>query len=153
MLDIADQIAYMGPLRWYWELSNERFIQTVKKVLKSMRRTPGYFQKKLGLIQKLNVMMWISKRMDLDNIVDMRVTHKMCRYKSRKEIEDMMKCGKIMSGFCAGDDGENMCIAYGKKKKRVNCVVLRRTGDRDNMINECGMIYVEWKLRKKEVMG
>ena len=82
-----------------------------------MRRTPGYFQKKLGLIQKLNVMMWISKRMDLDNIVDMRETNKMCRYKSRKEIEDMMKSGKIMSGFCAGDDGKNMCIAYGKRKK------------------------------------
>ena len=77
LLDIPDQIAYMGPLRWYWELSNERFIQTVKKVLKSMRRTLGYFQK-MGLIQKLNVIMWISKRMDLDKIVDMRETNKMC---------------------------------------------------------------------------
>ena len=91
--------------------------------------------------------------MDLDKIVDMRETKKMCRYKSRKEIENMVEYGKIMSGFCVGDDGKNMCIAYGKRKKRVNCVVLRRTGDRDNMINKCGMIYVEWKLRKKEVMG
>ena len=98
-------------------------------------------------------MMWITKFMDSDKIVDIRETNKMCRYKSRKEIEDMMKCGKIMSGFCAGDDGKNMCIAYGKRKKRVNCVVLRHTGDRDNMIKECGMVYVEWKLRKKEVMG
>ena len=61
--------------------------------------------------------MWISKLMDLDKIVNMRETNKMCRYKSKKEIENMMECGKIMSGFCAGDDGKNMCIAYGKKKK------------------------------------
>ena len=72
----------------------------------------------------------------------------MCRYKSRKEIENMMECGKIMSGFCAGDDEENMCIAYCKRKKRVNYVVLRHTGEGDKMIKECGMIYVEWKLRK-----
>ena len=61
LLDLAAQIECMESLRWYWEGSNERFIQTVKTVLISMRKNASYFKKKLALIQKLNVLKWIGK--------------------------------------------------------------------------------------------
>ena len=32
LLDLADQITLYGPIRWYWEGTKERFIQSVKKV-------------------------------------------------------------------------------------------------------------------------
>ena len=59
LLNINSQVSEFGPLRWYWEGTRERFIQTVKKVLVSMRRSASYFSKKLTIVQKLNVLSWI----------------------------------------------------------------------------------------------
>ena len=33
LLNLASQIAEYGPIRWYWKGTQERYIQTVKKVL------------------------------------------------------------------------------------------------------------------------
>jgi len=38
LLNLAAQIAKYGPIRWYWEGTRQRYIQTVKKVLISMRK-------------------------------------------------------------------------------------------------------------------
>ncbi|KAL7524808.1 hypothetical protein ACHAWF_002243 [Thalassiosira exigua] len=56
LLNLHDQIARHGPLRWYWEGTRERYIQSVKKVLSSMRKTSSYFERKIVIMQKLTVL-------------------------------------------------------------------------------------------------
>ena len=53
LLNLEEQIEKFGKLRWYWEGTRERFIQTVKKVLVSMRRSGSYFSKKIGAHSKI----------------------------------------------------------------------------------------------------
>ena len=48
LLCIAAQRYHHGPMRWYWEGTSERYIQTLKKELTSMRRNAQYFGKKIG---------------------------------------------------------------------------------------------------------
>ena len=42
LLNLPEQIKHHGPLRWYWDGTNECFIHFVKKLLKSMRQSSAY---------------------------------------------------------------------------------------------------------------
>ena len=50
LLNITLQVEYFGPLWWYWEGTQECYIQTVKTVLVSMLKSISYFERKLALI-------------------------------------------------------------------------------------------------------
>lgn len=63
--NLAKQIRYFGPLRWYWEGTRERYIQQVKDVLVSMRKTVSYFEKKLVLLHTMNTITWLRKGLDV----------------------------------------------------------------------------------------
>ena len=62
LLNLPAQIKRFGRLRWYWEGTNERYIQTVKKALVSMRKNVSYFERKMEFMQKLTTMDWIAER-------------------------------------------------------------------------------------------
>ena len=47
LLCLGKQFDYHGDMRWYWEGTGERYIQYLKRVLVSMRRTPDYFAGKM----------------------------------------------------------------------------------------------------------
>ena len=66
MLNLGEQIKKFGPIRWYWEGTHERFIQTVKVVLVSLRKSTSYMMRKLELIQKLNVLKWLNDDLKKD---------------------------------------------------------------------------------------
>ena len=46
MLNLGEQIENFGPICWYWEGTHGRFIQTVKVVLVSLRKSTSYLEKK-----------------------------------------------------------------------------------------------------------
>ena len=56
LLNLAEQVAEFRSLRWYWDGTRERYIQTVKKDLVEMRRSTSYFHTKMIKIQKIVVM-------------------------------------------------------------------------------------------------
>jgi hypothetical protein len=62
LLNLAQQVEDYGSLRWYWDGTRERYIQTVKKELIAMRKSTSYFQTKMVQIQKTVVMKWLRKR-------------------------------------------------------------------------------------------
>ena len=62
LLNLPEQIKHHGPLRWYWDGTRERYIQSVKKILKSMQQSSSYFVKKMILIQKLSVVQWMKSK-------------------------------------------------------------------------------------------
>lgn len=65
LLNLTRQIEQFGPMRWYYEAVCERYIQVVKPhLVKNMRRTPSYFQKKLVLLHKLVFMKWLSRQFE-----------------------------------------------------------------------------------------
>ena len=59
LLNLPTQIKKYGLIRWYWEGTRERYIQTVKTVLVSMRKTTSYFVRKMEAMQKLTTMAWL----------------------------------------------------------------------------------------------
>ena len=67
LLNLAAQIEKYGPIRWYWEGTQERFTQTVNKVLVSMRKSTSYFVRKMIIMQKLGTMEWLKKKIEKDN--------------------------------------------------------------------------------------
>ena len=65
LLNLPDQINFFGPLRFYWDGSRERFIQSVKPWLQHMRQSDSYLVCKLESIHKdiaLNYLMTNEER-------------------------------------------------------------------------------------------
>ena len=77
---------------------------------------------------------------EVDN-VKVRETRKFYRYGTRGKIEDNIKKGRIMSGVCTYIDGKEICIVYGKRTKRVNCVQLSVKVGRNKHVVDCGLVY------------
>ena len=61
LLNLGTQIREYGSVRLYWGGTRERFIQTVKKWLVSMRCSTSYFKRKMIMVQKLVVMDWLKR--------------------------------------------------------------------------------------------
>ena len=63
LLNLASQVEHHAQLRWYWDGTRERYIQSVKKILKNMRKSGTYFAKKMIMImQKMSVVVWFKKQ-------------------------------------------------------------------------------------------
>ena len=74
MLNIAAQIKKYGPIQWYWEGTRECYIQTVKKVLVSMRKTTSYFVRKMIIMQKLTTIAWLKETLRKTRAEGRRIT-------------------------------------------------------------------------------
>ncbi len=46
LLNQAEQVRNHGRFRWYWDGMRERYIKSVKKILKNLCKSPSYFTKK-----------------------------------------------------------------------------------------------------------
>ena len=63
LLNLTEQIEHHRLLRGFGDGTRERYIQSVKKILKSMRQSLSYFVKKVIMIQKLSVVQWMNNQM------------------------------------------------------------------------------------------
>ncbi|KAL7528777.1 LOW QUALITY PROTEIN: hypothetical protein ACHAWF_002696 [Thalassiosira exigua] len=142
LLNITLQNVTFGPLRWYWEGTRERFIQTVKKVLVSMRKTATYFVKKLILMQKLNVMEWLKEalRVDEDEVSSGGYERMYYKYCSLNEVEQKFNMGTVMSAFTMKgfDDHVFFCRADKADEMTVYGVDLESFDDRRE---SCGLWF------------
>ena len=155
LLNLGKQIEKYGSLRWYWEGTHERFIQPVKSVLVSMRKGTGYLESKLLLIQKLNVLHWISDGWknkveevgDTEGVGDMddegRVLRKWFRYDDEMDVSSRFKRGCVLSGFYNGGD---IYVVNGKRGcKRAKFCILERDDD-ETIIDECGLCFWRYEM-------
>ena len=116
LLNLKDQINSFGSLRWYWEGTNERFIQPVKVVLVSLRKSIGYLKKKMHLIRKLNVMTMLKEQVQQIEMKDSTVgknIKKWHRYDSIQEVKERFNRGCIMSGVMVG---RRLMVVVAKKR-------------------------------------
>ena len=116
LLNLKDQINSFGSLRWYWEGTNKRFIQPVKVVLVSLRKSIGYLKKKMHLIRKLNVMTMLKEQVQQIEMKDSTVgknIKKWHRYDSIQEVKERFNRGCIMSGVMVG---MRLMVVVGKKR-------------------------------------
>ena len=119
LLNLPEQIRRYGPVRWYYEGIDERFIQFVKPFLvTNARRTPRYFKIKLRLLQVTKYIDWIKKALHLDDAEADRNWFKgYYRYKSLDILRQRMQEGKPLSAFTlsnAADPAGHLWVAYGR---------------------------------------
>ena len=147
LLNIPGQVEYFGPVCWYWEGSRERYIQTVKCVLVSMRKTTSYFEKKLGLIQKLNIMNWLRDdiRTKHTNEPDNGLTG-FYRYQDLTVVRKDIESGEVISAFTFDEGQKDFFVAYGRENESVNCCRITYSVNPRDM-RECGLVY------RKCIMG
>ena len=152
LLNLAAQIKKYGPIRWYWEGTRERYIQTVKKVLVSMRKTTSYFVRKMVVMQKLNTIAWLNetlrKKRDRRKTTYSRMYF---RYESISEIKERFKNGDILSGLTTKIDADTTLegyfwIVYGKKGSTMNMVPIVMEPDDETSKVLCGMNYHKYSL-------
>ena len=152
LLCLAEQRRQHGPIRWYWEGTSERFIQKLKKVLTSMRKTTTYFRGKLGIMYKMNVMEWLSEEFDKadsnrDQDSEKRVPRMYYQYKTLEEIERKIMLGEVLSGFTFHGNSEKIVIAYGGQRRSglMNCIGITRLNK--GTCRKCvGLAFVKCKL-------
>ena len=157
LLNLPAQIARFGPIRWYWEGTRERFIQTVKKVLVSMRKTTSYFVRKMELMQKLTTMSWMADRIRRQNKGQKKEYPRLYfRYESMVEIEEKLREGQVLSGLTTMKDEHNhledhIWLVFGKQGSKVSIVPLRRNddGETETLI---GFSYHPYELEKDTVI-
>ena len=152
LLNIAAQIKKYGPLRWYWEGTRERYIQTVKKVLVSMRKTTSYFVRKMIIMQKLTTIAWLKETLrKTKGRSKTDYTRMYFRYESLQEIREKFEKGGILSGLTIKIDAEttlagHFWIVYGKKGSIMNIVPIVMERDEETSKVLCGMNYHKYLL-------
>ncbi len=140
LLNLEEQIINRGCCRWWWEGTRERFIQTVKEVLVSLRTTSSYYSKKLVLVQKLTVMSWIRKQL-AKRIHEKKEYKSMYhRYDSLDTIENLFKKGRIISTFTMNGYINFLFVAYGKKRDKMSILGMS-LNQFDQKVSICGMTY------------
>ena len=152
LLCLAEQRRRFGPVRLYWEGTSERYIQELKQHLISMRRTTEYFEGKLRLMFKTNVMDWI--RDEMSRASNDTATESMTRkprmyyqYKSLDEVTRRVNSGEVLSGFTLKGGDEKIMIAYGPKRRSgfMNCISISRVNPGQS--TKCiGLSYVKCQL-------
>ncbi len=63
LLCLGDQCHRHGPIWWYWEGTSKRFIQQLKKLLVTMRRTKKNVSGNLAKMHKMNLIDWLDERL------------------------------------------------------------------------------------------
>ena len=152
LLCLGEQRRRHGPIRWYWEGTSERFIQQLKKVLVSMRKTTQYFSGKLSKMYKTNVMDWLKDRLSGAPVVTERRSARMYfQYESLEEIERKIRLGDVISGFTLKSDPSKLIVAYGPDRRSgiMNCVEVQRLNRGD--ARKCvGLAFTKVELKNNE---
>ncbi len=158
LLNLPAQIAKFGPVCWYWEGTRARFIQSVKKILVSMRKTTSYFVRKMEVMQKLTTMEWISEQIRSKNTRNAKSYPRMFyRYESLEEIEDKLMEGQVLSGLTTMKDENNFLedhiwLVFGRMRSMVSIVPMRRKHDVESE-TLIGHTYHKYELQRDMVMG
>ena len=152
LLCLGEQRKRHGPIRWYWEGTSERFIQQLKKALKSMRRSPQYFQRKLANMYKTNVMDGLDEKLNERENSERRSTRMYYQYDSVEQIERKMKLGEVISGFTLKNRNDILMVAYGETHRRefMNCVELKRQ-NKGVAHKFVGLAYVQFEMTKDKL--
>jgi hypothetical protein len=144
-----------GPVRWYWEGTSERYIQTLKKELTSMRRNPQYFGKKMVNLFTNNVLDWENERLFRENPLE-KITSRPLRmyyqYPTWAEVNMKLRSGQVLSAFLHGNEADaKLMIAFGSKRRSglVSLAAVTRTNDRQ-ITSSIGLPYVRYELQKEE---
>ena len=152
LLNLAEQRARFGPIRWYWEGTNERFIGELKKYLVSMRKTPQYFMGKLSLMFKTNVMDKLKESMERyingdEDEIKQRTPNMYYQYKDLEEVRRRVREGKVLSGFSFDNNDCRIMIAYGNKRRSgvMSCVSISRLNP-GHLLKSIGLAYVQCRL-------
>jgi hypothetical protein len=156
LLNLRAQIKKYGPIRWYWEGTRERFIQTVKKVLVSMRKTTPYFERKMVVLQKLTFMEWIAGQLRKGDKEKKKEYKRMYyRYESIHEIREKVAKGEVLSGVTTrnGDDyvKRHFWIVFGSQNSTVSIVPLSKKGDYSEGKKFIGLAYHEYELCENDI--
>ena len=154
LLCLAEQRRRHGPIRWYWEGTSERFIQKLKVVLKSMRKTTQYFTGKLTLMHKTNVMDWLSEQFEKEQAAaersgesKKRTPRMYYQYKTLEDIERKISQGEVLSGFTFCGNCDKIIVAYGERRRSgyMNCIGVTRL-NKGSSFKCVGLAYVKCKL-------
>lgn len=156
LLCLAEQCRRHGPIRWYWEGTSERFIQQLKKVLASMRKTHQYFAGKLKLMYRTSVMNELvdelrSEVAKIPHVPRQRVPRMYYQYSSLEDIERRVTQGEVLSGFSFKDDNDEILFAYGEQRRSgiMSCVSLTRVGVGEST-KLIGLAYVKCVLEEQD---
>ena len=147
LLNLAEQVNNHGRLRWYWDGTRERYIQSVKKILKNLRKSPSYFTRKLEMMQKLTVVSWLRVTLpDLDEDDDEMIrnydeSRMYFRYQSYKEIFQLFARKQIISGFTIKGRKQMVFVSFGKRGRGVKDL---------NVIRIC---LAHFTKKKEETIG
>ena len=156
LLCLAEQRRQHGPIRLYWEGASERFIQKLKRVLSSMRKTTQYFTGKLILMHKTNMMDWLSAQFskvgeDAAQNRNKRSPRMYYQYATFEELEKKLRLGEVLSGFTFKGNCDQIIIAYGERRRAgfMNYVGVTRMNKGES--RKCiGLAYVKCRFDEKD---
>ena len=157
LLNLPKQINDYGSVRFYWEGSRERFIQEVKRVLLSLRKTQTYLSKKLILLHKMTAFNWMINQFDIPDD-----THYKPRlfyvYKSKNSILEKFRSGDCISGFHLEEYPQQVNVAYADGRFNIHFMAFTFSFG-VSRVSLCGMFYCKFseidmppiRTTKKEV--
>ena len=144
-----------GPVRWYWEGTSERYIQTLKKELTSMRRNAQYFGKKMVNLFTNNVLDWENDRLFREDPLE-KITSRPLRqyyqYPNWSDVNVKFRSGQVLSAFAHGNETDpKIMIAFGSKRRsgEVSLAAVTRANDR-HITSSIGLPYARYVLQTEE---
>ena len=98
-------------------------------------------RKKLGLIQKLNIMNWLRDdiRRKHTNEPDNGLTQ-FYRYQDLSVVRKDIESGEVISAFTFDEGQKDFFVAYGRENESVNCCRITYSVNPRDM-RECELVY------------
>ena len=110
LLNLYEQVKHFGPLRHYWEGTQERFIQNVKPLLSNIRSTNGYFDAKLFQHHQSMALAYVDQPTKV--VKEYHRYQKFKVYDSFQSCQDCITEGTPLSLVLLGVDSTMLCVVY-----------------------------------------
>ena len=112
-----------------------------------MRKTSSYLEKKLTLIQKLNILNWLKNDIQSNNNKERRKSSGkgFYRYPSRQAVEEKFAKGVPLSSFTLDGNDNSVFVAYGRQKNVIQYAKITYYVP-SNFTEECGFCFANCTL-------
>ena len=153
LLNLPEQVEYLGPARHIWEGNSEFYIQTIKKDINHVRHSSTFFQRKLQNHQRRDCVDFLRDQLiknSQSNTSGERSAKRYHRYVSAEVIENALVSGLVLSVIIFSGSVPSIQACFGRKRDgKRKFVRLKAVVNDEHKIHErCGLLYCKFTLEK-----
>lgn len=152
MLNLSEQLLYLGQSRLIWEGNSEFYISKIKDDIDHVRQSYTFFERKLRKHQQRLAIKFLRNQMNKESGAKEWSAKRFHRYKSAEVITNALSSGTCLSILIHVSDNNipTLYALFGRNRDNKRKLVrLNAIVDDNHQIQElCGLLYCQFRLHR-----